>query len=124
MASRWLPYYSDETRRERLTGVVRYCRNNLDHIALYVERGLYFQSFNRFYDAFREFLQALFIANRTYPIAYDKWIREQVEGILRRPELYRRLPDLLEIGDLESSALTQKAEQLSELLATEVEGLL
>lgn len=27
-------------------------------------------------------MQALFIARRTYPIAYDKWIREQVVDIL------------------------------------------
>ena len=103
--------------------MVRYCRNNLDHIPLYVERGLYFQSFNRLTDAFQEFLQALFIAHRSYPIAYDKWVREQVEGILGMPRLYERLPKLLEIDCLESTELVRKATRLEELLATEVVAL-
>ena len=120
---RWLPYYDESLRQERLSDVVRYCRNNLDHIPLYVERGLTFQSFNRLYDAFQEFLQALFIAHRTYPIAYDKWVREQVEGILGMPRLYEQLPKLLEIDCLESTALVCKAAKLGELLATEVEAL-
>ena len=122
LRSRWLPYYGDDLRRERLAGVIRYCKNNLDHIPLYVERQLFFQSFNRFYDAFREFLQALFIARRTYPIAYDKWVREQVVDILGLAELYPRLPALLEIDRLEGQAMVHKAAQLRELLAAEVEG--
>jgi len=81
-----------------------------------VARGLYFQSFNRLYDAFREFLQALFISCRTYPIAYDKWIREQVEEILGLPDLYQRLPRLLEISHFESDEIAQKAEELRGLL--------
>ena len=82
LKARWLPYYGDDLRRERLAAARAFCINNLDHIPLFVERGLYFQSFHRLYDAFREFLQALFITRRTYPIAYNKWIREQVEDIL------------------------------------------
>ena len=120
LQARWLPYYDDALRAERLGMVRRYCRNNLDHIPLFVERGLYFQSFHRLYDAFREFLQVLFIARRTYPIAYDKWIREQVEEILGLPELYRQLPPLFEIARFESAELAQKAEQLGRLLDTYV----
>ena len=93
-----------------------FCLNNLDHIPLFVARGLYFQSFHRLYDAFREFLQALFISRRTYPIAYDKWIREQVEEILGRPDLYRRLPGLFEISHFESDEIARKAEELRALL--------
>jgi len=85
LKARWLPYYGEELRCERLAMVRRFCFNNLEHIPPYVDRGLYFQAFNRLYDAFREFLQALFIARRTYPIAYDKWIREQIEEILVCP---------------------------------------
>ena len=73
-------------------------------------------AFNRLYDAFREFLQALFISRRTYPIAYDKWIREQVEEILCRPDLYQRLPRLLEISHFESDEIAWKAEELRGLL--------
>ncbi len=96
--------------------VLRYCFNNLDHIPPYVDRGLYFQSFNRLYDAFGEFLQALFIARRKYPIAYDKWIREQVEEILELPDLYPHLPRLLEIQHFESTQIAAKAEDLRGLV--------
>jgi len=120
LKAKWLPYYDEKLRGERLDMVCRYCRNNLDHIPLYVNRVLYFQSFHRLYDAFREFLQALFISRRTYPIAYDKWIREQIEDILGLPELYVQLPKLFEIGHFESQEITQKAEKLRHLLDTYV----
>ena len=79
-------------------------------------RGLHFQCFNRFYDAFREFLQALFIARRTYPIAYDKWIQEQIVEILGLPKLYERLPRLFEIHNFESHEILDKANTLRSLL--------
>ena len=47
----WLPYYAESLRLERLEMVRRYCLNNLNHIPPYLERGLYFQSFNRLYHA-------------------------------------------------------------------------
>jgi predicted nucleotidyltransferase len=115
LKAKWLPYYDEKIRRERLDMVCRYCRNNLDHIPLYTNRGLYFQAFHRLYDAFREFLQALFISHCTYPIAYDKWIREQIEDILKMPKLYRQLPKLFEIENFESQEITLKAEDLSNL---------
>ncbi len=116
LKDKWLPYYDESLRCERLAMVLRYYFNNLDHIPLYVNRGLYFQAFHRFYDAFREFLQALFISQRTYPIAYDKWIREQIEEILKMPELYQQLPRLFEINNFESGELAQKAKDLKQLL--------
>jgi hypothetical protein len=96
--------------------VREYCLNNLHHIPLYVERGLYFQSFDRLYNAYREFLQALFIARRTYPIAYNKWIREQVEEILGLPGLYAQLSHLFEISRFESTEIAAKAIEVEELL--------
>lgn len=114
--ARWLPYYNEDLRRQRLEMVRRYCLNNLDHIPLFVERGLFFQAFHRLYDAFGEFLQALFIARRVYPIAYDKWIREQVEEILGLPDLYVQLPRILEIRQLESREIVDKGEQVRALL--------
>ena len=116
LKAKWLPYYDEDLRCERLAMVRRFCLNNLDHIPLFVERGLYFQSFNRLYDAYREFLQALFIARRVYPIAYDKWIREQIEEILGLPELYQQLPRLFEIQRFESGEIADKAEQLQRLV--------
>lgn len=109
LKSDWLPYYDEDLRRQRLAMVKNACLADLEHIAWYVDRGLYFAAFDRLYRAFQEFLQALFIAHRVYPLAYNKWIREQVEGILERPDLYRQLPPLLQIGRLESRELIEKA---------------
>ena len=113
---RWLPYYGEELRDQRLSEVRRFCLNNLQHIAPYVQRGLYFQAFDRLYNAYREFLQALFISRRTYPIAYNKWIKEQVVEILGLPELYAQLSRLFEIQQFESLELVSKAEQVEQLL--------
>ena len=116
----WLPYYDENLRQERLQAVQRYAMNNLDHIPLYVERGLYFQSFRRLYDASREFLQGLFISRRVYPIAYDKWVREQVVEILGEQEIYRQLVQLFEIRCFESRELIDKAEVLRRLFRDHV----
>ncbi len=121
LRARWLPFYDDGLRARRLAMVLGYCHNNLDHIDLFVRRHLHFQAFRRLYNAFGEFLQALFISRRTYPIAYDKWIREQVVDILGLPELYERLPGLFEIGRFESDELTRKAAVLEQLVETYVE---
>ena len=116
LKGQWLPYYNEDLRKQRLGKVRWYCLNNLHHIPLYIERGLYFQSFDRLYNSYREFLQALFIARRTYPIAYNKWIREQVEEILGLPELYAQLSHLLEIKQFESNEIAEKAKEVEELL--------
>jgi hypothetical protein len=114
----WLPYYDDDLRAERLAMVRRYCLNNLDHIPLYAPRGLAFQCLARLRMAYGEFLQALFIARRTYPIAYDKWIREQLVEILDLPEVYTQSLSLFQIEDLESDEIVAKANRLRDLLET------
>jgi hypothetical protein len=116
LKAQWLPYYDDELRAQRLTMVRGYCLNNLHHIPLYIERGLYFQAFDRLYNAYREFLQALFIARRTYPIAYNKWIGEQVQEILGEPTLYNQLTHLFEIRQFESTEIAAKAKEVESLL--------
>ncbi len=116
LKAKWLPYYNEELRRQRFDRVRWYCLNNLHHIPPYIERGLYFQCFDRLYNAYREFLQVLFIARRTYPIAYNKWIREQVDEILGLPDLYGQLTRLFEIKDFESSEIADKALEVEELL--------
>jgi predicted nucleotidyltransferase len=116
LKGQWLPYYSEELRHKRLEKVRWFCLNNLHHIPLYVERGLYFQSFDRLYNAYREFLQALFIERRTYPIAYNKWIREQVDEILGLSELYAQLTHLFEIKQFEGHEIAEKAQEVEELL--------
>jgi predicted nucleotidyltransferase len=115
---RWLPYYNDEMRRRRLSMIKVFCINNLHHIPLYVERKLYFQSFSRLYHAMGEFLQALFITNRVYPISYDKWIYEQLNDFLHFPELYTELVKMMEYRNFESDEHVKKAEKLEQLLLT------
>jgi predicted nucleotidyltransferase len=112
----WLPYYNEELRLRRLEKVRWFCLNNLHHIPLYIERGLYFQSFDRLYNAYQEFLQALFIARQTYPIAYNKWIHEQIVEILGLPELYKQITHLFEIKNFESSEISYKGREVEELL--------
>jgi len=116
LREQWLPYYNEELRLQRLEKVRWFCLNNLHHIPLYVERGLYFQSFDRLYNAYQEFLQALFIARRTYPIAYNKWIHEQLVEILELPELYEQITTLFEIKKFESTEIADKAREVEELL--------
>jgi hypothetical protein len=116
LKQRWLPYYDEELRRQRLEMVRWHCLNNLHHIPPYLERGLYFQCLDRLYNAYREFLQALFIAHRTYPIAYNKWIREEVEEILGLPELYAELSHLFEIQRFESVEIGEKAQTVERML--------
>jgi hypothetical protein len=112
----WLPYYDEELRRQRLRMVQDACRYDVDHVLPFIERGLYFQAFDRLYKGFQEFMQALFIARRTYPIAYTKWINEQVVDILGLPDLYPHLPRLFENQHFESLELSYKADQLLDLL--------
>ncbi len=116
LRSDWLPYYNDSQRERRLKMVREFCLNNLHHIPLYNDRGLYFQCFNRLYHAVGEFLQALFIAKRTYPIAYDKWIKEQLCDLLQLPDLYEELVELMQYERFESSQHKCKAKQLESLV--------
>ena len=116
LQKKYVPYYDEILRRTRFEEAKKFMFNNLDHIPLYVMRGLYFQSFKRLYDATREFLQALFIKNKIYPIAYDKWIKEQLVEILKKPELYQEFVTLYEIKNLESIELIEKADKLKNLI--------
>jgi hypothetical protein len=113
---RWLPFYDEILRQERLQMVRGYCLNNLRHVPWFVSRGLYFQAFDRLYNGYQEFLQALFIARRVYPIAYNKWIHEQIVEVLGLPALYRQIVQILEIHHFESDEISLKAQQVVALL--------
>ncbi|MHB1294337.1 MAG: hypothetical protein ACYC4R_04985 [Anaerolineae bacterium] len=91
LRDRYLPYYDEDLRAKRLRSVIHFATNNLDHIVPFARRGLFFQAFKRLYHALEEYLQALFIARRVYPIAYDKWAREQLVDILGEPAIYKEL---------------------------------
>lgn len=122
LQNRWLPYYNEELRLKRLTMVRTACEYDLDHIPLFIRRHLYFHAFDILCKAFQKYLQTLFIANRTYPIAYNKWIKEQVVELLRRPDLYPRLLPILSISNIESNEINDKAEMLRELLGATMRG--
>ena len=66
--------------------------------------------------AFQEYLQVLFIANKTCPIAYNKWIKEQVVKWLNKPDLYPKLSPILSISNIESNQINDKVKMLRELL--------
>jgi predicted nucleotidyltransferase len=116
LQKRWLPYYKEELRLQRFEMIKEACTYNLDHISSFVDRKLYFQAFDTLYRAFQEYLQALFIANKTYPISYNKWIREQIEKWLNNPELYPKLSPILSVTNIESNEIIEKTKMLRELL--------
>ncbi len=116
LQNKWLPYYDEELRRQRLTMTRNACQYDLNHIPFFIKRGLYFQAFHILYKAFQEYLQTLFIANKTYPIAYNKWIKEQVVNWLNKPDLYPKLSPILSVSNIESNEINEKAKMLGELL--------
>src|SRR5437899_2024280 len=121
LRARWLPYYDETLRTERLDMVRSACLYDLTTVPVYAERGLHFQAFDRLYKAFREFLQALFIARGVYPIAYNKWIRYQLCDVLAEPEVYEGVRDILVLGSHENPPA--KADRLAELLDRSIRGL-
>lgn len=116
LQEQWLPYYSEDLRNERLAMVMMYVRNNLNHIHPYSERGLFFQCLKRLHHALEETLQALFIKARRYPIAYDKWIEEQVSGVLGRPDLYTLFVQVVTLPKLDAQTLQEKTSLLFSVL--------
>jgi predicted nucleotidyltransferase len=116
LRTKWLPYYNEELRLQRLEMARNACEYDVNHIPLFIKRGLYFQAFDILCKAFQEYLHALFIANKTYPIAYNKWIKEQIVKWLNKPDLYPKLPPILSITNIESNEINVKAEMLRGLL--------
>ena len=116
LKQRWLPYYDDDLRVKRLSAVKNACIYDLDHIPFLINRELYFHAFHILIEAFRKYLQAMFIANKTYPIAYNKWIKEQIVKWLSKPGLYPKLLPILSITNIESNESSKKAMILRQLL--------
>ncbi|MEM7113216.1 MAG: hypothetical protein AAF614_12345 [Chloroflexota bacterium] len=112
----WLPYYAHSLREPRLTMVRDACLYDLEHISFFNDRSLYFQAFDRLYKAFREFMQLLFIAQSRYPIAYNKWIYQQVVDILALDDLYPELVSILSVDNVESNNLVEKGRMLLHLV--------
>jgi predicted nucleotidyltransferase len=116
LKSKWLPYYGDELRSERLELARASCLYELDHVPVFVNRDLHFHAFDRLYVAFQKFLQTLFIKHKTYPIAYNKWIKYQVVDILRLPRLYQVLPGIISVDSLTGPRVIQNAATLASIV--------
>jgi hypothetical protein len=116
LQNKWLPYYNEDLRLQRFKMSKDACNYDLDHIPFFINRELYFQAFDILCKAFQEYLQTLFIANKTYPISYNKWIKEQIVKWLNKPGLYPNLPPVLSVSNIESSEINEKATMLRELL--------
>ena len=116
LQSLWLPFYDRDLRNARLSMVGSACAYDIERVSYYFERHLPFHAFDILYKAYQEFLQAVFISRQTYPIAYNKWIQEQVVEWLELPELFDDLPKVLSIADIESESLLASATLLSSLL--------
>lgn len=116
LQQQWLPYYKETLRIERFKKLKAACYYDIEHIASFTKRTLYFQAFDILYKCFQKYLQALFIANKTYPIAYNKWIKVQVANLLQRPDIYAILPFILSVNNIESNEIMDKSAVLKELL--------
>ena len=117
LRQQWLPYYDDDLRLPRLANVQNACNYDLDHIPLLIKRELYFHALYILTEAFRKYLQAIFIINKIYPIAYNKWIKEQIVKWLNKPDLYPKLSPVLSVSNIESHEINDKARLLRELLS-------
>jgi predicted nucleotidyltransferase len=120
---KWLPYYSDELRIARISMVRQACAYHVDSIKFVHGRGLHFHAFDQLYKAYQELLQGVFISRQTYPVAYNKWISEQIVEWLELPDLYDELLKVLTIADLESDDILVKADLLLELLESWVKPI-
>jgi predicted nucleotidyltransferase len=116
LKQRWLPYYDDDLRVRRLSAVKSACNYDLDHIPFLINRELYFHAFYILTEAFRKYLQAIFMTNKTYPISYNKWTREQIVKWLNKPGVYPKLLPILSVSNIESNEINEKAIMLRELL--------
>jgi predicted nucleotidyltransferase len=115
LQNKWLPYYNEELQQQRLQMVRVACNYDLDHIPLFLKRELYFQAFDILCKAFQKYLQVLFIANKVYPIAYNKWIKEQIVKWLNMPDLYPMLSPIISVSNIESDEIIEKTSMLRKL---------
>ena len=116
LQNKWLPYYDENLRAQRLDMAKKACAYDLDRIPSLIKRQLYFHAFETLYKAFQEYLQTIFISAKVYPVAYNKWIKEQIVKWLKKPELYSRFSPILSIRNIESDEINVKANDLRTLL--------
>lgn len=116
LRQKWLPYYDDGLRADRMRMVKQAALYDLSYIPALVERGLIFQAFDRLYKAEQEFLQLLMIQKRRYPIAYNKWIQEQLVDWLNMNELFAELQNIIAVRSLAGENLLENQAKLKRLI--------
>jgi predicted nucleotidyltransferase len=120
--ARYLPFYSEDLRRDRLCRLRDEFAFNLRQVEFMAERGLYFHGLERLIVAFRLFVKFLFLTRRRYPIDYLKHVEEQVGEWLGRPDLLPVMRDVLALPQLDGPTLRAKAAMLRSLLDQESHG--
>jgi predicted nucleotidyltransferase len=116
LQAKWLPFYGRDLRKERIEMVRGACAYDIGRVSRFFDRNLPFHAFDILYKAYQEFLQGVFICRQTYPVAYNKWIHEQIVEWLELPELYEDLVKVLSIKQLESEDILKSAQLLASLL--------
>jgi len=116
LARKYLPYYGDDIRKERLEATRKEFDYRIERAKKMAERGLVFNSISQLYISFAILLQHLFIRKRKYPIYYRKWIKSQIVDILHEPELYEQLLQIYAIPKLTSEILKAKADLLHNIM--------
>jgi predicted nucleotidyltransferase len=104
----YLPFYDDTLRKIRLQATATEFRHKTWKARWLAERREYTAALYSLLEAQRIFIQHLFIRERKYPIDYVKWLREQCEGILRMPSLYRELMSTLEGIELTRDGVAER----------------
>lgn len=113
---KYIPYYSEKLRKKRLEETLKFCLNNIQHVEPYARRGLHIQALKRIRHATEEFIQALFISKKVYPLDYDKWVKYELEKILKLPDLYRELISIYELKKMNNENLIIAGRKLEKLI--------
>jgi len=116
LARKYLPYYGDDIRKERLEATRKEFEDRIKKAKWLAERGLLFNALSTLQFSSKIFLQHLFIKRRVYPIKYDKWVKYQIVDILHEPELYKKLVEIHTIPKLTNKFLMAKADLLHNLM--------
>lgn len=58
----------------------------------------------------------LFISRKIYPVAYDKWIEDQLCNLIKLPDIYNVLVKIMEFKKFESDEHIAKAKMIEELI--------
>ncbi|NTJ36368.1 nucleotidyltransferase domain-containing protein [Agrobacterium rhizogenes] len=116
----WLPFYDEHLRRKRSVAAFEGMQGSLNKVKSYARRDLHHAALASLHSAARFLLAALFIERRIYPVAYEKWIRWQLENLLGLEGVYAEFSAIKELERLDEKTLLAKValcERLADRLA-------